>query len=108
LHPAGLGFSPRASIADEMCLSPRTIDTYRDNLFKKLYNQNLYKDEFGLPSTHKEWTPEPLIKQMVLEATGNRAKAQQTPVINLAYEERDSVKTEAGSIVIDVEKVLVD
>lgn len=23
-------------IADEMCLSPRTIDTYRDNLFKKL------------------------------------------------------------------------
>lgn len=79
-----------------------------DNLFKKLYNQNLYKDEFGLPSTHKEWTPEPLIKQMVLEATGNRAKAQQTPVINLAYEERDSVKAEAGSIVIDVEKVLVD
>ena len=23
-------------IADEMCLSPRTIDTYRDNLFKKI------------------------------------------------------------------------
>ena len=23
-------------IAEEMCLSPRTIDTYRDNLFKKL------------------------------------------------------------------------
>ncbi|AEW00053.1 hypothetical protein A4D02_29050 [Niastella koreensis] len=79
-----------------------------DNLFKKLYNQNLYKDEFGLPSTHKEWTPEPLIKQMVLEATGNRAKAQQTAIINLPVEERDSVNVGPGSIAIDVEKVLVD
>jgi hypothetical protein len=79
-----------------------------DNLFKKLYSQNLYKDEFGLPSTHKEWTPEPLIKQMVLEATGNREKARQTVVINLPFEERESVKAEAGSLTIDVEKILVD
>jgi hypothetical protein len=80
----------------------------QDNLFTKLYNQNVYKDEFGLPSTHKDWTPVPLMKQMVLEATGNRAKAKQTAVINLAYEERDSAKAAPGSIVIDVEKILVD
>jgi hypothetical protein len=80
----------------------------QDNLFRKLYNQNLYKDEFGLPSTHKEWTPEPLMKQMVFEATGNRVKARQIPVINLAYEERDSAKVGPGSIVIDVEKILID
>ena len=80
----------------------------QDNLFQRLYSQNLYKDEFGLPSTHKDWTPEPLIKQMVLESTGDREKAKQTPVINLAYEERDSAKVAAGSLIIDVEKILVD
>ncbi|MFL5743981.1 MAG: hypothetical protein ACJ751_04915 [Niastella sp.] len=80
----------------------------QDNLFKRLYNQNVYKDEFGLPSSHKDWTPEPLIKQMVFESTGDREKARQMPVINLSYEERDSAKVEAGSLIIDVEKILVD
>jgi hypothetical protein len=80
----------------------------QDNLFKRLYSQNLYKDEFGLPSSHKDWTPEPLIRQMVLESTGDREKARQIPVINLSYEERDSAKAEAGSLIIDVEKILVD
>ena len=79
-----------------------------DNLFKKRYNQNVYKDEFGLPSTHKDWTPEPLMRQMVLEATGNREKARRTTIINLPFEERDSARAEPGSLVIDVEKVLVD
>jgi hypothetical protein len=80
----------------------------QDNLFKKLYNQNLYKDEFGLPSSHKDWTPEPLIKQMVLESTGNREKARQITIVNLPFEERESAKAEAGSLIIDVEKILVD
>jgi len=80
----------------------------QDNLFKRLYSQDLYKDEFGLPSSHKEWTPEPLIKQMVFEATGDRQKGKQIPVINLSYEERDSAKADAGSLIIDVEKILVD
>jgi len=80
----------------------------QDNLFKKLYNQNLYKDEFGLPSSQKDWTPEPLIKQMVLESTGDREKARQISVINLPYEERDSAKVDAGSLIIDVEKILVE
>jgi len=79
-----------------------------DNLFKKLYNQNLYKDEFGLPSTHKEWTPEPLVKQMVFEATGNREKARQTTIVNLFFEERDSARAEGAPLIIDVEKILVD
>jgi len=80
----------------------------QDNLFKRLYNQNLYKDEFGLPSTYKDWTPEPLIKQMIFESTGNREKAKQIPVINLPVEERDSVKTDKASLIIDVEKILTD
>jgi hypothetical protein len=78
----------------------------KDNLFKTLYNQNLYKDEFGLPSGHKDWTPEPLIKQMILESTGDREKAKQIPVINLSFEERDSAKADPSVLIIDEEKIL--
>lgn len=78
----------------------------QDDLFKRLYNQNLFKDEFGLPSTHKDWTPEPLMKQMVFEATGNRTRARQTVVVNLPFEERDNVKAEAGALIVDVEKIM--
>ena len=79
----------------------------KDDLFKTLYNQNVYKDEFGLPSGHKDWTPEPLIKQMIFESTGDREKAKQTAIINLAFEERDNAKAEAGSLIIDEEKILL-
>jgi hypothetical protein len=79
----------------------------KDDLFKTLYSQNVYKDEFGLPSAHKDWTPEPLIKQMIFEATGNREKAKQATVINLAFEERENAKVEPGSFIIDEETILL-
>ena len=80
----------------------------KDDLFKTLYNQNLYKDEFGLPSGHKDWTPESLVKQMVFESTGDREKAKQIPVINLSFEERDSAKAGLSVLIIDEEKILLN
>ncbi len=79
----------------------------KDDLFKTLYNQNVYKDEFGLPTGHKDWTPEPLIKQMIFETTGNRARANQTAIVNLAFEERDNAKSEAASFIMDEERILL-
>jgi hypothetical protein len=40
-----------------------------------------YKDEFGLPSTNKDWTPGPLVKQLVYEFTGSRQRADTLRVI---------------------------
>ncbi|MBO9202850.1 MULTISPECIES: hypothetical protein [Niastella] len=77
-----------------------------EDLFTKLYGQKVYKDEFGLPTGYKDWTPEPLIRQMIFEATGDREKAKQFSVVNLAYEERESAKAEPASIIIDEEKIL--
>jgi len=77
-----------------------------ENLFKKLYGVNVFKDEFGLPSTHKDWTPEPLVKQMIFESTGNKDKAKQTSIVNLPHEMRDSIHAEAASLMIDVEQIL--
>jgi hypothetical protein len=47
------------------------------NLFKPAFGVNYYTDEFGYPSTEKDWTPEPLLKQLVLEKTKSREKAKQ-------------------------------
>jgi hypothetical protein len=77
-----------------------------EDLFTKLYNQHVYKDEFGMPSAFKDWTPEPLIRQMVFEATADRNKARQIRVVNLPFENRDSVRAEPASLIIDEEKLL--
>ncbi|QNA43720.1 glucosyltransferase domain-containing protein [Lacibacter sediminis] len=47
------------------------------NLFKPAFGVNYYTDEFGYPSTEKDWTPKPLLKQLVLEKTKSREKAKQ-------------------------------
>ena len=44
------------------------------------YGVRHYKDEFGLPSTYKGWTPEPLVKQIVFELTGDRRQAEKLEV----------------------------
>ncbi|MEJ8840912.1 glucosyltransferase domain-containing protein [Lacibacter sp. H375] len=47
------------------------------NLFKSAFGVNYYTDEFGYPSTEKDWTPEPLLKQLVFEKTKSREEAKQ-------------------------------
>ena len=48
-----------------------------------------YKDEFGMPSTYKDWTPEPLVKQIVYEMTGSREKADRLQVV--LYQKSDEI-----------------
>jgi len=50
-------------------------------LFDNLFHTRPYKDEFGLPSTNKDWVPEPLIKQYLFELTGNRKRSEKIKVI---------------------------
>jgi hypothetical protein len=45
------------------------------------YGVRHYKDEFGLPSTYKDWTPEPLVKQIVYEMTGDRQQADRLQIV---------------------------
>jgi hypothetical protein len=47
------------------------------SLFKSAFGVNYYTDEFGYPSTEKDWTAEPLLKQLVFEKTKNREKPKQ-------------------------------
>lgn len=50
-------------------------------VFLQSHGVKVYKDEFGLPSTFKDWTPDPLIRQVCLENTRNRKKADSLVVI---------------------------
>ena len=54
----------------------------KENAFEKKYGIIQSWDEFGVPSTAKIWTGEPLIKQLIFEKTNNRAIAENTTVKN--------------------------
>jgi hypothetical protein len=52
------------------------------NLFGRKYGVNISWDEFGVPSTYPEWVPEPFVRQVVFEKTGNRAAADSLVITN--------------------------
>lgn len=78
-------------------------------LFKQKYHTNVYKDEFGLPSTFKDWVPEPITRQLVYELTGDRIKAEQLNIVQ--FENMDAFKTtnptlDAQNLVIDMNQLI--
>jgi hypothetical protein len=81
------------------------------NLFQSSFSVNCYTDEFGYPSTEKNWTIEPLIKQLVYEKTGNRKTAEQLTVLNFAFEDSAAFrkyKPSANRLIIDMEAVFLN
>jgi len=64
----------------------------KENGFNHTPGIRNYKDEFGVPSSSKDWTPEPLTKQIVYELTGNRqlAEALKVTLMNGPQEIRDT------------------
>lgn len=49
-------------------------------LFQPQFHTQVYRDELGAPSTYRNWVPEPIVKQLVLEQTGSRATADAVQV----------------------------
>lgn len=78
------------------------------NLFKAGFGINYYTDEFGYPSTEKDWTGEPLIKQLVYEKTKSREEATQVLFNSFASDKSGSftvTDTTAKAMIIDMEAV---
>ena len=65
-----------------------------ENMFAAAYGIHSFKDEFGVPSTFKDWTPEPLLKQFVLERTKDSLTAGKLQVIQ--FTDRAAFATEEG------------
>jgi hypothetical protein len=79
-----------------------------ENIFYGRYGIRSYKDEFGVPSSFKDWTPEPLMKQLIMEKTKNRSIAEKAVIIQFtdraAFEAAAGNKT-AASLIIDPESL---
>lgn len=56
-------------------------------LFPSIYSVVSSKDEFGSPSTLRDWVPEPLVKQTVLELTGDRSQAEKITVVQFSSQD---------------------
>jgi hypothetical protein len=79
-----------------------------ENMFYERYKINPFKDEFGVPSTFKDWTPEPLMKQMVLEKTNDRVLAENTAVIQFTNRpafEAEEKNRRPEALYVDVESL---
>jgi len=80
-------------------------------LFSKTYGTKVYRDEFGLPSTFRDWVPEPMVKQIAFELTGNRATVEK---INVAqFENKEQLQQNQPvmaptSLLIDMDALFQD
>lgn len=77
--------------------------------FTALYGTKVVKDEFGAPSSSRDWVPEPLIRQFITEMTGSRQAAARVTIVQ--YESREQY-TQSGaaasgkSLVLDANELL--
>ncbi len=79
-------------------------------LFHRRYGIASSWDEFGVPSTFAAWVPEPFVRQVLYEQTGNRELAEHVVIRNFADREewtraRGDARTGRG-MVVDVENIL--
>ena len=70
-----------------------------ENAFEEKYGIVASWDEFGIPSTAKKWVPEPLVKQLIFEKTGNRQTAENILVksYTLRGREGNTVRGQEGN-----------
>jgi hypothetical protein len=80
-------------------------------LFTSLYHTRIYRDEFGAPSTYRDWVPEPIIKQMVFEITDDRKKAEEISVMqfedNNSFAKAKLIFTNSD-LIVNMNKILGD
>jgi len=55
-----------------------------------------YRDEFGVPLTHKEWVPVNLTKQIIYEITHDKSIAQKTEVVMFSDDDAASFNKQAA------------
>jgi hypothetical protein len=53
----------------------------QEKAFHDKFHVNAFTDEFGMPSTYKDWTADPLIRQVIVENYGDRKLANALSII---------------------------
>jgi len=78
-----------------------------ENIFQKTHNIGNYKDELGIPSTYKDWTPEPLVRQIIYEISGNRSEASKINISQLSGSDLLSQKPSPNTTLIVMDSLLL-
>jgi hypothetical protein len=77
-------------------------------LFTPEFHTSVYRDEFGAPSTYRDWVPEPIVKQLIFELTGSRETAEKISVIQFENAElfaQAKLSLNDNSLFIDMNKL---
>lgn len=80
-----------------------------ENVFFTLYGVTSFNDEFGIASTFKDWTPEPLIKQLIFEKTNNRKLAERVNIVQFTEKSKfqEAIKNNKGYVLsFDISNIL--
>lgn len=78
-----------------------------ETIFQKTHDIGNYKDELGVPSTYKDWTPEPLVRQIIYEITGDRKIAAKVKFYQEAGAEMTFEKISSNVIFINMDSLLL-
>jgi hypothetical protein len=80
-----------------------------EELVARKFHINRSMDEFGVPASCYTWVPEPLVKQLIYEATGNRQLAAGVVVKHWANREeylRSGERTDSSTLLVDVPAII--
>jgi len=81
-----------------------------ENTFEKKYGIVRSWDEFGVASTAKPWVPEPLIKQLIFEKTGDHQIAEKVIVkswIDNEAFQKSGETVSKGTLLIDLKEMIL-
>lgn len=81
-----------------------------ENFYTEQYNVHYYRDEFGVPLTHKDWVPEPLVKQIIYEMTHNKNIADKVQVVMFGSDDAENFNKqvalkEPNTFAIDIQQL---
>jgi hypothetical protein len=80
-----------------------------EDFFVKKYGITRSWDEFGVPSTFFEWTPDFFVKQVIFEKTGDRSLAEKLLIKNWLGNEAfltSGAPSSQHTLIIDTEKIM--
>lgn len=98
-------------LSQHMQTIPDTIYFIRSDkrIFTSLYSIRSTGDEFGSPSSTRDWVPEPLIRQYIFEKTNSRETAGKVKVVQFASMDefnKQGFAATTNSVVISVDEIL--
>ncbi|RYY57995.1 MAG: hypothetical protein EOO09_00010 [Chitinophagaceae bacterium] len=79
-------------------------------VFRRTFGPYPVKDEFGYASTAREWVPDPLVRQLVMEQTGKRATADSLRIRQFASRkdyEKSGLTPGSTTLLIDMDSLII-